>query len=420
MFIYVGPMGEAGRAAEVYFSEQAQAGDPQFIDKIAHTQLWAQTTPGKFEPLTVQKGTNRLRALVPASGTVSVTGFCEYGVLTRKVPFLLRYYPKAIAGQPEELNAMRPRPGAALEIQARVTATQIRFTLLRDGQPVPNTVFTTVDADLSNETVKAGDTGEAVWTPSASGRYSVYTQVNTKASGEVNGKKYEEIREFPSLAFDWPLGRSDADAEAVSLFTEAVATRAVWKSFPGFTADLSGAMDGRPFAGTLKVDPEGHVTLAGVEAQARDWVQRQLASITMHRMPEDPDAEKPVLRFADQDEDHPLGRLLVFEGGQFASSYRVKDRQISVVNRHMGRSNMTIITLQNDRNAEGFYLPRSYVVETWDASDPRLRHVETIQDRWVRVGSFDLPSAHVVTSAADAGLTVRSIELSGHKLAGAK
>src|SRR5207244_444661 len=30
----------AGRMAEVYFSEQAEAGDPRFILKIAHTQLW--------------------------------------------------------------------------------------------------------------------------------------------------------------------------------------------------------------------------------------------------------------------------------------------------------------------------------------------------------------------------------------------
>ena len=44
LFIHIGPQAEAGRSAEVYFSEQAQAGDPTFIDKIAHTQLWVQKT----------------------------------------------------------------------------------------------------------------------------------------------------------------------------------------------------------------------------------------------------------------------------------------------------------------------------------------------------------------------------------------
>ena len=42
-----------------------------------------------------------------------------------------------------------------------------------------------------------------------------------------------------------------------------------------------------------------------------------------------------MLRFG-EDRDHPLGRLLLFEGGTFASSYRIRDRQILVVNRNFG------------------------------------------------------------------------------------
>src|SRR6516225_7178687 len=80
LFIHIGPPAEGGRAAEVYFSEQAEAGDPRFVDKIAGTKLWAQTARGKFQELHVQKGPDRLRALVPVSGSVAVVGACEYGV----------------------------------------------------------------------------------------------------------------------------------------------------------------------------------------------------------------------------------------------------------------------------------------------------------------------------------------------------
>src|SRR5437660_7552370 len=83
LFIHVGPPAEAGRSAEVYFSERAEAGDPRFIDKVAHTQLWAQTAPGQFEPLKVHKAADRLRAHLPAWGSVVVVGTCEYGVLAR-------------------------------------------------------------------------------------------------------------------------------------------------------------------------------------------------------------------------------------------------------------------------------------------------------------------------------------------------
>src|ERR1043165_4767 len=71
LFIRILPVCEAGRHAEVYFSDQADAGDPRFIDKIAHTRLWLQTKPGTFTPLTVHKTPDRLRALVPSNGTLS-------------------------------------------------------------------------------------------------------------------------------------------------------------------------------------------------------------------------------------------------------------------------------------------------------------------------------------------------------------
>ena len=58
LFIRIDPMAEGGRWAEVYFSEQAEAGDPKFVDKIASTQLWVQTAtaPGEFQPLAGPQG----------------------------------------------------------------------------------------------------------------------------------------------------------------------------------------------------------------------------------------------------------------------------------------------------------------------------------------------------------------------------
>jgi hypothetical protein len=115
------------------------------------------------------------------------------------------------------------------------------------------------------------------------------------------------------------------------------------------------------------------------------------------------------------------GRVpLVFEGGRFASSYRVKDKQILVVNRHLGRLNMTITVLDNERNRDGGFLPRSYTVQFWDAATGELRRTETVQERWQRLGSWDLPTLHTVTTASETGLSVRSFTLSKHQLIGVK
>jgi hypothetical protein len=425
LFVRILPPAEGGRAAEVYFSELAEAGDPRFLPKIAQTRLWLQTASGTFEPLKVHTAPDRLRAWLPYSGSLVVVGECRYGVLggTGRTPFLLRHFPKALAGNPGELNKLPPYGKLPLEIVAAIDGEAVRLTALREGKPVPKAEFVTVDAELKNEKVTADAEGRATWKPSAPGHYAVYTRSTSKAAGEVDGKKYEEVRDFATVSFAWPLERTDADAAAVDLFEEALAARADWKDFPGFRASVTGNLDGRSFDGTVTVDAKGKVAVAdsdpGREESVVPWVQEQLESLVMHRMSR-PAAKgerpRPVLRFGMPKDEHPLGRLLIFDGGRFASSYRVKDKQITVVNRHLGKENMTITVLDNDQNAEGLFLPRSYTVQYWDAATGELKRTEAVQDRWQRLGSWDLPARHTVTTAGPAGLSVRTFTLTKHEL----
>ena len=124
-----------------------------------------------------------------------------------------------------------------------------------------------------------------------------------------------------------------------------------------------------------------------------------------------------MLRFADRREDHPLGRLLEFDGGHFASSYRVKGREITVVNRLIDGKNMTITVLDNFKNAEGLLLPHCYCVQYWDEATGKLDRTEAVQDQWIREGKWDLPAAHTVSTSSAGGFTVSSFQLREHRLA---
>lgn len=204
-------------------------------------------------------------------------------------------------------------------------------------------------------------------------------------------------------------------------FEEALAARATWQNFPGFDGQISGTVDGRPFEGKLTVAADGGVTLSLDDEGLVDWVQSQLESITMHRAASQtpaPDRPQPVVRFADEDTDHPRGRLLAFEGGQFATSYRVRDKQLTTVNRLIDGKCLTITVLDNIRNAEGRFLPHIYIVQYWDEASGKLLRTESVQDRWVRVGQWDLPRQHTLVTSSDDGLSTRDFTIRAHAMAG--
>ena len=68
--------------------------------------------------------------------------------------------------------------------------------------------------------------------------------------------------------------------------------------------------------------------------------------IVSHRLDNSAGLDTPCA-FLDDNKDHPLGRSLRVLNDEFHSSYRVRDRQIIVVNRQMKDSRFTISVLEN-------------------------------------------------------------------------
>ena len=418
LFVRILPQAEAGRFAEVMFGDRPDVGDPQFLDKIADTRLWMQTAPGQFQPLKTAKMNDRLRALLPSAGAASIVGWCDYGVIARPkaTAFLLRHFPKAISGDPKQLAELGPKKDLPLEIVAAVDGETITFTALRDGRALPKAEFHLLGTSSKSTKLVTDAEGRATWKASP-GAYAVYLGQTRKEPGAHNGSKYDEVRDFCSLTFHWPLLPTEAEPEALKLFRDAVENRAAWTKFPGFRAQVEAYAEGHKATGTVAITAAGAVTVDAMEDAAAPWVKDRLESIVLHRLATPPNGKTPIVVFGDRDDEHPLGRLVVFQGGKFASSYRVKDRQLLEVNRHIGKSNMTITILENDLNPEGKVLPRSYTVQYWDAETGRLTRTEAVQERWQRIDGLDVPISHRVTESSDAGLSIRTLRLSRHKIA---
>ena len=154
---------------------------PEIHRENRGNRLWLQSLPGEFHELPTKQASDRLQAVLPVYRTLAVVGICEYGVLARpnETPFLLGYYPKAVTGNADDLNRLTPRREIPFEIQPtfenqtnrndKSAVGRVRLVALRNGKPVPNAVFTAVDSDLSEQTIKAGADGSATWTPAGSG-----------------------------------------------------------------------------------------------------------------------------------------------------------------------------------------------------------------------------------------------------------
>jgi hypothetical protein len=210
---------------------------------------------------------------------------------------------------------------------------------------------------------------------------------------------------LPAVADDKPAAKeASPDPAATKLLAEARAARAQWENFPGFRAKLTINIEGRVTKGTVEVSPKGKVTVKanGAKPEDMDWARGELSQVVGHRLGGGAGSDTPCA-FLDDNKDHPLGRSLRVLNDEFHSSYRVRDRQILVVNRQMNDSRFTITVMENKLNREKKYLPACYVVNSWDTKTEALTSSASYHHTWKRVGDFDLPASVTVMTAKPGG-----------------
>jgi N-acetylneuraminic acid mutarotase len=191
--------------------------------------------------------------------------------------------------------------------------------------------------------------------------------------------------------------------------------RSVWLVFPGFAADVAVANNGQSTKGTLTVAADGAIELALDQPSGFEWAQRTLSSVVNHRLGEG-EAVTGV-EFADEDTNHPLGRLIKSKDPAEKSLWRAKGDMLTEVHRHGDASRMIISVAEVSRTADGKHLPRSYCVTTFDAQSGAIQSTRQLFNEWTKVGGYDLPTRLLaITSKSDGSRTAEEIVLTNHKL----
>jgi hypothetical protein len=188
--------------------------------------------------------------------------------------------------------------------------------------------------------------------------------------------------------------------------------------FGGFTAQVTYIND----AGSA----QGAVTVAGpraveldieVDDEARGWLTREIASIAGHRwhLPYDAADGKHTLALS-PDGDDLLGQYIVVTNDRLHSSYRVRDAEISQVNRTMGSMRFSIQIQERITTADGRTLPSHFAVCYWSTADDRLTRTDLYRDAYAVVGEVYLPAERRIITADDSGLRTQAIVFSEHCL----
>jgi hypothetical protein len=420
IWIDLAPAANGQPQARLYFSETPE---PHLVHKIAHTKAWVHAPEGEGAPLAVGKPEGEDSGLLPLSGADPAAGSleaeCDYGVYERGPGVLLHYYAKRLpfdwATRGDKLTRA---PKLLLDIVPRLSGRRLEIEVLYDGEPSCASGVVVVDPKGDEHDLKTDDKGRVAIEAANAGRYAIRAaHIETDKSGQRDGKRYAQTWHYATLLLDVRPTASDsaaANLSAAKLLKRARQGRAVWTDFPGVSADLTISNGSEHVEAKATIDKGGSVELDMAPSKLADWVEEQLNTLVQHRMLQGEVAEGEV-RYADQDESHPLGRKIHLGDGQ-DSAYRIKDDMIMEVNRSAGKVRFTISVLEFVRNPENKYLPRAFTMNFFDSASGALTTSLGYWNDWQRVGSFDLPKTILEISAGPGGTATRQIVFSNCKL----
>jgi uncharacterized GH25 family protein len=201
-FVFVVPDPKDPAKAIVVLSEDLSVDEEVTMDRIAGLKLQVRDEAGKLAEASFETAKHNLNATIPGNGARVLFGSIAYGVMQKgdAKPYLLTYHPKAIVGTiPSDggkLDNLLPA-----ELIPVASSGKVKFQLLGLGKPVADGDATVILPDGKKEKTKTDKHGFTREFDGA-GRYGVWARYTEAKGGEHQGKKYEEVRYYPTLVVD--------------------------------------------------------------------------------------------------------------------------------------------------------------------------------------------------------------------------
>jgi hypothetical protein len=210
-----------------------------------------------------------------------------------------------------------------------------------------------------------------------------------------------------------PVDSQQEKAAATKLYQQVREARATWRDFPGFTADVTVCYNGECTTGKLVADKKFNVKLTLKDEALSEWSLPKLRSVIGHRKFRQ---QKPIpATFADQEVNHPLGRLVNIDGKNV--SFRLQGDVMTEVHRCSDKSWFTISTLDVWRTKENEVLPQATSVTYRNPQTGAILSNRSNTFSFERIGNFDLPTSMLTVECGENfDRNVGSIKLTNHRL----
>jgi N-acetylneuraminic acid mutarotase len=126
----------------------------------------------------------------------------QYGVLERGgAPFLLQYYAKTgpALGQ-SQWDSIPTAKHLPLDVTPQQAADKVQLTVRWQGEPVAGAEVKVAGGVLEDFTAETNKQGQVEFPASQAGLYSIRARHIENTSGELEGKKYQSIKHYSTLA----------------------------------------------------------------------------------------------------------------------------------------------------------------------------------------------------------------------------
>jgi hypothetical protein len=181
--------------------------DPDLAARMGKSTFWVRRD-GKTKPVAVplDKKEQEYRTTLPGETPGTVLAATDFGVIQfgGNPPAWLRYTAKHLVGTPETWNDATPTDDLRIEVLAKREGDHVTLRVLHLGRPLGGAVIKAYPADEEKTELTTDEDGVAQWKVSTAGKYSLYVGTTTPTAGELDGKKYDVLKDYATLTFRLP------------------------------------------------------------------------------------------------------------------------------------------------------------------------------------------------------------------------